>query len=67
MDRMSLPIIGEGGIWVVSRTSDPAEVEDKGDYFEEQDRLTTRLTGAATTRLFNAIKDGAEIEDNRDE
>ena len=67
MDRMSLPIIGEGGVWVVSRNTDAAEVEEKDDYFEEQDRLTTRLTGAATTRLFNSIKDRAEIEDNREE
>ena len=63
--NMSTPIIGEAGVWVVSRTDEPTEATLKDTYVEDQDRLTSRLKGAATARLFNAMKDGANIEDMR--
>ncbi len=65
MGNMSLPIKGEGGVWVVAKSEEKTTAEDKEDYFEDQDRLTTRIKGAASTRLFNAMKEDANVVDNR--
>ncbi|NQX92184.1 MAG: hypothetical protein HRT74_08710 [Flavobacteriales bacterium] len=67
VDRMSTPIIGEGGVWVIAKTDSPKEAAEKDDFFTEQDNLMKRITGAASARLFNAMKDAAQIEDNRDD
>ena len=65
MGNMSLPIKGEGGVWVVAKSEEKTSAEEKEDYFEDQDRLTTRIKGAASTRLFNAMKEDANVVDNR--
>lgn len=63
--NMSLPIQGESGVWVIAPTSEIQEAVEKDNFFEEQDRATTRMRAGAATRLFNAMKDGAELVDER--
>ncbi len=62
---MSLPIEGEHGIWVIAPTSEVTPAEEKSDYFTEQDQVTTRMRGGLSTRLFNKMKDGAGVQDDR--
>lgn len=63
--NMSLPIEGESGIWVIAPSSEVTQAEEKDDYFTDQDQATTRLRAGVSTRLFNAIKEGAELVDDR--
>ncbi len=63
--NMSLPIQGESGVWVIAPTSEIQEAVEKDNFFEEQDQVTTRMRAGAATRLFNAMKDGAELVDER--
>lgn len=65
--NMSLPIKGKSGVWVIAPTSDITAAEDKENYFEEQDQVTSRLRAGLSTRLFNAMKDGANLKDERDQ
>lgn len=63
---MSLPIEGEFGVWVIAPSSEVTPADEKENYFTEQDQVTTRMRGGLSTRLFNAMKDDAKVEDNRE-
>ncbi|MCH2198330.1 MAG: peptidylprolyl isomerase [Flavobacteriales bacterium] len=62
---MSLPIKGEAGVWVIAPTSDIIAAEEKDNYLDEQDQTTTRMRSGAANRLFNAMKEGADLSDDR--
>lgn len=63
--NMSLPIKGDHGVWVIAPSSEVTEAQEKDDYFTEQDQATSRLRAGVSTRLFNAIKEGADLKDER--
>lgn len=62
---MSLPIQGEHGVWVIAPTSEVTTPDDRDEYFTEQDQVTARMRGGVPTRLFNKMKEGANVQDNR--
>ncbi|MFM1931153.1 MAG: hypothetical protein RL226_456 [Bacteroidota bacterium] len=64
--HMSTPIEGTSGVWVIAREGEVRKADAKDNYFEEQDQVTSRARGGAASRLFTAVKEGAELEDNRD-
>lgn len=63
--RMSRPIEGVNGIWVIAPDGPLIEAEAKDSYFEEQDRILTRTRNAAASRNFNAMKEAADVKDMR--
>ena len=62
--EVSLPIIGENGIWVIAPTSS-TEAAEKNDFLSEQTSLLARARGAVTQRISNAMLDAADLTDNR--
>lgn len=65
--NMSYPIKGESGVWVIAPSSDITAAEEKDNYFEEQDQVTSRLRAGLSSRLFNAMKEGANVDDAREQ
>lgn len=63
--RMSRPIEGVNGIWVIAPDGAPIEAEAKDSFFEDQDRILTRTRNAAAARNFNAMKEAADVQDMR--
>jgi peptidyl-prolyl cis-trans isomerase D len=64
--NMSTPIQGEAGVWVIAPEGAIQEAPAKDNFFEEQDQVTSRARGGVAARLFTAVKEGAELEDNRE-
>ena len=62
--EVSMPIVGENGVWVIAPTSS-TEVAEKSDFLSEQTSLLARARGAVTQRISNAMLDAAELTDNR--
>jgi peptidyl-prolyl cis-trans isomerase D len=63
--RMSKPIVGENGIWVIAPDGARIEAEAKDSFFEDQDKLLTRTRNAAAGRNFTAMKEAAKVKDLR--
>jgi hypothetical protein len=61
---MSLPIKGERGVYVaqVDAVQDPMEVES---YDSEVSSVSARLSARANSGVFNALKEKAEVKDER--
>ena len=71
LDAVSEPIEGVNGIWVISPVTRP-EVEASGDFATEVAALNDRtyfrnlpIGSGASVRLSNAVKEKADIQDNR--
>lgn len=64
-DNMSLPIVGDHGIWVIAPSTDVITTDVPENLFEQQDAATSRLRAGAPNKMFNAMKDGADLEDQR--
>jgi hypothetical protein len=62
--EVSMPIVGENGVWVIAPTSS-TEAAEKKDFLSEQTSLLARARGAVTQRISNAMLDAAELTDNR--
>ncbi len=62
---MSLPIKGEHGVWVIAPSSERTVPAERDNFFTEQDQVTTRMRGGVNTRLFNKMKDGGNVVDQR--
>ncbi len=62
--EVSMPIVGENGVWVIAPTSS-TEAAEKSDFLSEQTNLLARARGAVTQRISNAMLDAAELTDNR--
>lgn len=62
---MSLPIKGEHGVWVIAPSSERTVPAERDNFFTEQDQVTTRMRGGVTTRLFNKMKEGGNVVDQR--
>lgn len=62
--QMSLPIKGERGVYVaqVDAVQDPMEVES---YDSEVSSVSARLSARANSGVFNALKEKAEVKDER--
>lgn len=62
--EMSKPLKGKTGVYVVSVESftDPLEVEE---YSSEKNSLTSRMSSRVNTELYNALKEKANVKDER--
>lgn len=62
--KISEPIVGNNGVYVVQVTKKtPATSLDS--YYSYSSQATTAETGAVNYKVFNALKEAAEIEDKR--
>ncbi|NRA91992.1 MAG: peptidyl-prolyl cis-trans isomerase, partial [Psychroserpens sp.] len=60
----SKPIVGNKGVYLVEVTK-VNEVTPLDNYQAIANRLSTTRTTAAQTKVYNALKETADIEDNR--
>ncbi|HEY8403836.1 MAG TPA: peptidylprolyl isomerase [Flavobacteriales bacterium] len=63
--HMSSPIVGNGGIYVITRLSDIAVGTSADEYVSDQERLNATWQQRATNAVYNSYKEAANIEDNR--
>jgi len=64
-DKVSAPLVGESGVFVIAvtnRTEDPAAV---GDDVAAKARLKYSLESRSNYEAYNALVDAAKVEDNR--
>ena len=69
-DKVSEPIIGENGVYLLKVKSetknDKADAKlAEGDKKTALNRLMSRVRGGRNNPVFEAIKDASDIEDNR--
>lgn len=66
-NEMSLPIVGEAGVYVVAPAGPPSEFTAKEDYSADKTSAITRVKARVNGGLgiYNAMKEGAKIKDNR--
>jgi parvulin-like peptidyl-prolyl isomerase len=62
--KMSEPIVGNNGVWVIS-TQNVTEAPEKTEFTSEQTALFGRAKGGFNNRVFNAMSEAAEVEDRR--
>ena len=62
--NMSIPLVGESGIWVIAPKT-IIEPEEKTDYLEEQTKLVTIAQNGLSSVVIEAMSEAAEVEDNR--
>ena len=62
--EISKPVKGDNGVYIVQVTKVTPAVE-LPSYQTNANRLSTTKRGAVNTSVFNALKEAAEIEDNR--
>ncbi|MDQ3192953.1 MAG: SurA N-terminal domain-containing protein [Bacteroidota bacterium] len=63
-DKLSAPVKGETGVFVikVASVNEPAAITN---YSEQKNRLTSNLTNRVAYEVFEALKDKADVTDNR--
>jgi hypothetical protein len=61
---MSMPIIGNNGVWVIAPTS-VTEAADKTEFLTEQTDLVTKARNGLSLAISNAMREESNVEDNR--
>jgi parvulin-like peptidyl-prolyl isomerase len=64
-DKISSPIIGEGGVYVVQRTGDIQSETSQDDYKSDKERQSMSYRQRAANAVGNALRESAKIEDYR--
>ena len=64
-DKVSEPIVGEGGVYVIQRTSDVAEAQSMDNYATEKKSVAMGMKQSMTQRIFGSFRDAADIDDRR--
>jgi peptidyl-prolyl cis-trans isomerase D len=62
--EMSMPIIGNNGVWVIAPTS-VTEAADKTEFLTEQTDLVTKARNGLSLAISNAMREESNVEDNR--
>jgi len=62
---MTSPIVGKGGIYVITRLADVAPGSSTDNFVSDQERLNNTWQQRASGSVYNAFKEAADIEDNR--
>lgn len=62
---MTSPIVGKGGIYVITRMADVSPGASTDDYASDRDRLNNTWQQRAASSVKNSLKESADIEDNR--
>ncbi|MBM3427476.1 MAG: hypothetical protein FJX95_01685 [Bacteroidetes bacterium] len=64
-DKVSEPIIGEGGVYVVKRVADVASAQSMDNYATEKKMLNQNAKASMAGRVFGAYRESADIDDRR--
>ena len=64
-DKISSPIIGEGGVYVVQRTGDVQSETSQDNYQTDKDRQSMSYRQRAAGAAGSALRESAKIEDYR--
>lgn len=64
-DKISSPIIGEGGVYVIQRTGDMTSETSQDDYKSDKDRQSASYRQRTANAVGNALRESAKIEDYR--
>lgn len=62
--QMSLPLKGEAGVYVV-QVENIVEPADLDTFESEQRSVTSRLSSRANSEVYNALKEKANVKDER--
>ncbi|PCJ80707.1 MAG: hypothetical protein COA49_07710 [Bacteroidetes bacterium] len=62
--EMSMPIIGNSGVWVIAPTS-VTEAAEKTEFLTEQTDLVTKARNSLSLAITNAMRDESNVVDNR--
>jgi len=64
-DKISSPIVGEGGVYVIQRTGDLQSETSQDNYQTDKDRQSISFRQRASNAVGNALRESAKIEDYR--
>jgi hypothetical protein len=64
-DKISEPIIGEGGVYVIQRLTDVQEAQSLDNYANERKSATMSAKPSISQRIFGSYKESADIDDRR--
>jgi len=64
-DKVSEPIIGEGGVYVVQRLTDVVEAQSLDNYATEKKSVSMGAKSSLSQRIFGAYRESADIDDRR--
>jgi peptidyl-prolyl cis-trans isomerase D len=65
-DKISSPIQGKGGVYVIQKTSDIVEgTSEDAAYTADRETFVNGISNRSAMAIFNSMKEEAEIEDNR--
>ena len=65
LDRISAPLVGESGVFVISVTNRTEDVQEEGDDAAARSRLKYTMESRSNFEAYNALVDAAKVEDNR--
>lgn len=63
--NISTPIKGEGGVYVIQRTSEIVAGSSQDGYLTDRDNLARGLQSRAAMSVFNSFRENGDVEDNR--
>ncbi|MFN0031261.1 MAG: hypothetical protein ACKVOR_03780, partial [Flavobacteriales bacterium] len=63
--NISLPIVGEGGIYVIQRTTDLSLGTSTDNYLSQLDGIVSGYNSRATNDVFRSFIEQADVEDHR--
>lgn len=63
--KLSEPIVGEDGVYVISVTNQVIPAEDKEAYKSMRESVRSQYSLGVTTKIEQAVRKAAKIEDNR--
>lgn len=64
-DKVSEPIVGEGGVYVVQRLTDVVEAQSLDNYATEKKSVSLGAKSSLAQRIFGAYRESADIDDRR--
>jgi peptidyl-prolyl cis-trans isomerase D len=64
-DKVSEPIIGEGGVYVIKRVADVQSAQSMDNYASEKKMMNQSAKASMAGRVFGAYRESADIDDRR--
>ena len=64
-NKMSVPIQGKGGVFILAPSGPVRMGAQTSNFIEDQDKMIKNLQGRSGVQIFNALKDEADVKDQR--
>ena len=64
-DKVSEPIVGEGGVYVIQRMTDVIEAQSLDNYATEKESVLMGIKSSIAQRIFGSYRESADIDDRR--